>query len=93
MVKDLKEMIRKGFLGEDEACDECGMPMEDCSCEPVIEVAPPGREKQVKGLKKHMKKGGIPKTFFDKKTGKRKKSNPWALAWVQQSAHGSPKKG
>ena len=51
------------------------------------EVSPPDRKHQVKGIKKHMsqKKGKdkIAKTYVDKKTGKRKETNPWALAWAQ----------
>jgi len=58
------------------------------------EVSPPDREHQVKGIKKHMaqKKGKdkIPKTYVDKKTGKRKKTNPWALAWAQYDKYGVP---
>ena len=55
-----------------------------------IEVAPPGRKKQVKGLKKAIKKGEINKTYVDKKTGKRMKANPFALAWAQYDKHGKP---
>ena len=44
----------------------------------ALEVSPPDRKHQVKGIKKHMaqKKGKdkIPKTYVDKKTGKRKKT-------------------
>lgn len=43
----------------------------------VKEETPPGREDQVKALKKE-----LPKTYTDKKTGERKKSNPWAVAWA-----------
>ncbi len=60
----------------------------------ALEVSPPDREHQVKGIKKHMaqKKGKdkIPKTYVDKKTGKRKKTNPWALAWAQYDKYGVP---
>jgi len=42
-----------------------------------FEVTPPGREKQVKKLKKE-----LPKTYVDSKTGKREESNPWAIAWA-----------
>ena len=42
----------------------------------VTEETPPGREKQVKALKKE-----LPKTYVDKKTGERKESSPWAVAW------------
>ena len=63
----------------------------------VIEVSPPDRKHQVKGIKKHMaqKKGKdkIPKTYVDKKTGKRKKTNPWALAWAQYDKYGKPSSG
>lgn len=41
------------------------------------EVAPPGGEKQVKALKKT-----LPKTYKDD-SGKRKESNPYAIAWAQ----------
>jgi len=58
------------------------------------EVSPPDRKHQVKGIKKHMaqKKGKdkIPKTYVDKKTGKRKETNPWALAWAQYDKYGVP---
>ena len=58
------------------------------------EVSPPDRKFQVKGIKKHMKqkkgKDKIPKTYVDKKTGKRKKTNPWALAWAQYDKYGVP---
>ena len=60
----------------------------------IIEVSPPDRKHQVKGIKKHMaqKKGKdkIPKTYVDKKTGKRKETNPWALAWAQYDKYGKP---
>jgi len=60
----------------------------------IPEVSPPDRKHQVKGIKKHMaqKKGKdkIPKTYVDKKTGKRKKTNPWALAWAQYDKYGVP---
>ena len=59
---------------------------------PKKEVAPPGRKKQVKGLKKAIKKGEINKTYVDKKTGKRMKANPFALAWAQYDKHGKPNK-
>jgi hypothetical protein len=58
-----------------------------------IEVSPPDRKHQVKGIKKHLgQKGkkGIPKTYVDKKTGKRKETNPWALAWGQYDKYGVP---
>ena len=59
-----------------------------------LEVSPPDRKHQVKGIKKHMaqKKGKdkIPKTYVDKKTGKRKETNPWALAWGQYDKYGVP---
>ena len=49
---------------------------------------------EVKGIKKHMsqKKGKdkIAKTYVDKKTGKRKETNPWALAWAQYDKYGVP---
>ena len=58
------------------------------------EVSPPDRKEQVKGIKKHMaqKKGKdkIPKTYVDKKTGERKETNPWALAWAQYDKYGVP---
>ena len=58
------------------------------------EVSPPDRKHQVKGIKKHMsqKKGKdkIAKTYVDKKTGKRKETNPWALAWAQYDKYGVP---
>ena len=58
------------------------------------EVSPPDRKHQVKGIKKHMaqKKGKdkIPKTYVDKKTGERKETNPWALAWAQYDKYGVP---
>ena len=63
----------------------------------VNEVSPPARKNQVKGIKKHMaqKKGKdkIPKTYVDKKTGKRKETNPWALAWAQYDKYGKPSSG
>ena len=60
-----------------------------------LEVSPPDRKFQVKGIKKHLgQKGkkGIPKTYVDKKTGKRKESNPWAMAWGQYDKYGVPSK-
>ena len=50
----------------------------------IVEGAPPGREKQVKGIKKRLKRGDIPKTYTDR-SGKQRKSNPWAMAWAQES--------
>ena len=61
--------------------------------EAIKEVSPPDRKFQVKGIKKHLgQKGkkGIPKTYVDKKTGKRKETNPWALAWAQYDKYGVP---
>ena len=62
--------------------------------EAIKEVSPPDRKHQEKGIKKHMsqKKGKdkIAKTYVDKKTGKRKKTNPWALAWAQYDKYGVP---
>ena len=59
----------------------------------AVKISSP-RKYQVKGIKKHMaqKKGKdkIPKTYVDKKTGKRKKTNPWALAWAQYDKYGVP---
>ena len=59
-----------------------------------LEVSPPDRKHQVKGIKKHMAqnkgKDKIPKTYVDKKTGKRKETNPWALAWAQYDKYGVP---
>ena len=57
----------------------------------IAEEAPPGREDQVKGLKKHIGKD-IPKTYTDKKTGEKKESNPYALAWAQHNKTGKPSK-
>ena len=63
----------------------------------ALEVSPPDRKHQVKGIKKHMaqKKGKdkIPKTYVDKETGKRKKTNPWALSWAQYDKYGKPSTG
>ena len=62
----------------------------------VNEVSPPARRHQAHGIKKHIgKKGkkGIPKTYVDKKTGKRKKTNPFALAWAQYDKYGKPSSG
>ena len=42
----------------------------------INEIAPPGREKQVKALKKK----------FDDKGA------PYAIAWAQHNKHGKPKK-
>jgi len=46
--------------------------------EKLKEEAPPGRESQVKALKKE-----LPKTYIDKKSDERKESNPWAVSWAQ----------
>ena len=40
------------------------------------EVTPPGREEQVKSLKK-----SLPKSYVSKETGERKESSPYAVAW------------
>jgi hypothetical protein len=48
------------------------------SFEQLDEVAPPGKEKVVRALKKE-----LPKTYKDKSTGWEKESNPWAVAWSQ----------
>jgi hypothetical protein len=47
------------------------------------EIAPPGQEKQVKAIKRGIKAGDISKTYVDR-SGKRKKTNPWAIAWSQR---------
>ena len=57
------------------------------------EVSPPARRHQAKGIKKDIAKGEIPKTYVDKKTGKRKKTNPWAMAWAQYDKYGKPSSG
>ena len=44
--------------------------------EKLKEETPPGRESQVKALKKE-----LPKTYIDKKSDERKESNPWAVSW------------
>ena len=59
----------------------------------VNEVSPPARRHQAKGIKKDIAKGKIPKTYVDKKTGKRKKTNPWAMAWAQYDKYGKPSSG
>ena len=62
----------------------------------VNEVSPPARRHQAHGIKKHIgKKGkkGIPKTYVNKKTGKREKTNPFALAWAQYDKYGKPSSG
>ncbi len=64
------------------------MKMEACECE-MNEDAPPGREKQVKSLKKAISRGDIPKTY---KANGRKETNPWAIAWAQHKKHGKPGK-
>ena len=59
----------------------------------VNEVSPPARRHQAHGIKKDIAKGEIPKTYVDKKTGKRKKTNPFALAWAQYDKYGKPSSG
>tara|TARA_R110000851_G_scaffold302598_3_gene459463 strand:+ start:12508 stop:12777 length:270 start_codon:yes stop_codon:yes gene_type:complete len=54
------------------------------------EDAPPARKHQVKGIAKDIKKGEIAKTYIDKKTGKRKKTNPYAISWAQSEKYGKP---
>jgi len=44
--------------------------------ENLQESTPEGYEKIVKGIKKD-----APETYVDKKTGEKKKTNPWAIAW------------
>lgn len=61
--------------------EEGGDPVFVISSE-MQEVTPPGREDQVKALKK-----ALPKTYVDKDTGKRKESNPWAVAWASKNKH------
>tara|TARA_R110000824_G_scaffold138920_1_gene303835 strand:- start:2303 stop:3055 length:753 start_codon:yes stop_codon:yes gene_type:complete len=57
------------------------------------EVSPPARRHQAHGIKKDIAKGEIPKTYVDKKTGKREKTNPFALAWAQYDKYGKPSSG
>ena len=62
----------------------------------ALPISPPARRHQAKGIKKLIgKKGkkGIPKTYVDKETGKRKKTNPWALSWAQYDKYGKPSTG
>lgn len=68
-VKELRKMIHEEVELE--------------QAERIEEVAPPGKEKQVLGIKKAIKRGDIPKTYIDPKTHKRKETNPWAIAWSQ----------
>ena len=58
-----------------------------------LEVSPPARRHQAHGIKKDIAKGEIPKTYVDKKTGKRKKTNAFALAWAQYDKYGKPSSG
>ncbi|MDP3986716.1 MAG: DUF5661 family protein [Nanoarchaeota archaeon] len=67
------EDIYRGTFASEEPCH-----VEMGEKEQIAEVAPPGREKQVKTLKKE-----LPKTYTDKKTGEKKESNPWSVAWSQ----------
>ena len=73
---------------EKEQPDAGGMPT-------LAEMAAPGREPQVRKLKKLIKKGkkkgGIPKTF--KKGGKTKKSNPFAISRAQYNKTKEEAKG
>ena len=74
-----------------EVCKQCGC--EKCECgntnsfecgdvdDDVEEVAPEGREDQVIAIKKSIATGKTPKTYVDKKSGKRKKSNAFAISW------------
>ena len=50
--------------------------------EELNEVTPPGREDQVKKLKQE-----LPKTYTDK-SGRKKESNPWAVAWASYNKEG-----
>jgi len=61
--------------------------IDECSCNEneIKEVTPPGKEDMVLALKKKIKSGEVPKTYIDKKTGKRKKTNPWAIAWASEN--------
>ena len=63
-------------LGADAVTELEEMSLE--SIEEIDEVAPPGKEKMVKKLKKT-----LPKTYTDPKSGERKQSSPWAIAWSQ----------
>ena len=58
-----------------------------------LEVSPPARRHQAHGIKKDIAKGEIPKTYVDKKTGKQKKTNAFALAWAQYDKYGKPSSG
>jgi hypothetical protein len=53
--------------------------------EALNEVTPPGYEKNVKGIKKSIKRGDTPKTYTDKETGETKETSPWAIAWSQKN--------
>lgn len=78
LVKDIDKVLVKTYhhykqnqQEEELGANECGDDRKD-----VGEETPPGREKQVKKLKKV-----LPKTYIDPKTGKKKKSNPHAVSW------------
>jgi len=81
-LSELRTLIREMHDAHEQLkCGVCNMPNETCECG-VDEVAPPGQEKQIMGIKKAIKRGDIPKTYVDK-SGKRQKTNPWKIAWSQ----------
>lgn len=89
-VREMRQMVAEALSLEtvstcEGECKVCEQPSEKCECN-LYEATPPGHEKQVKGIKNALKHGEIPQTYVDKKTGKRKKTNPWAIAW---SSHNS----
>ena len=81
--RDLFIQFYKSLLKKDDKQQE----IEPGQTPTLAEMAPLGREKQVKKLKKLIKKGGkkggIPKSY--KAKGKTKKSNPFAMAWAQHN--------
>jgi hypothetical protein len=62
--------------------------MKEKKVEKVQEETPPGREEQVKAIEK----SDTPETYTDKKTGKKKESNPWAIAWASYNKSKGDKK-
>lgn len=89
-VREMKQMIAESLALENVStcegeCKVCEQPSEKCECN-LYETTPPGHEKQVKGIKKALKRGEVPQTYVDKKTGEKKKTNPWAMAWASHNS-------
>ncbi len=70
--EEIKTFIQENAMHHTHAVEEC-----DTEISEDVEA---DREKMIKGIKKGVQTGQIPKTYKDKKTGQTKPTNPFAIS-------------